>query len=381
MTDTALFDKGGRMEEVLREYFLEQGYFVVRGAKYTVDEFEITDIDLWLYQRTSSFSRQRFNVDIKNKRTPQALERILWAKGVQTCLRLDGALVATTDTRSTLKRFGDANSVIVLDGTLLSKLKHRYANATRRISEEELAALARGDKGDKLGVGWVQRLAATKSRVLTQLDFDGCNSILNDIRYFAEQVLTVRNRAQVACRLFYLSTALALITLDFILRDFSFDERKSQSDHLNDGLRFGTLGKQGAERVFATAAKIASAYLRDGNVRSAELVKHLRSEAMKLPVEILTEFVLKTNSGKALFDLARSFEAQAFAKHFQAPAEMPVDSRAVIGAALDFHQIDRKAFFDILVNSTSPKPEPATATTGHPQQQLEILADVKTPKS
>ena len=37
-------DKGGKMEEALREYFLDLGYYVVRGIKYSFDGFDVTDI-------------------------------------------------------------------------------------------------------------------------------------------------------------------------------------------------------------------------------------------------------------------------------------------------------------------------------------------------
>lgn len=368
MNETPLIDKGGRMEEVLREYFLELGYFVIRGAKYTFENFEVTDVDLWLYQRTSSFSRERFNVDIKNKRTPQALERILWAKGLQQCLRLDGALVATTDMRSVLKDFGDQNHVVVLDGNLLSKLKKRYQGSMRRMSEEEWTAMVRGDKGNRVGVEWVGRIAAAKSRVLAQLDFDGCNSHLNDTRYFAEQILMVPNKSQIACRLFYLSLALALVTLDFIVRDFAFIERQLQADALNDGLRFGTLGKQGAEKVFSTAAKIAAAYLRGQNVRPAELLKQLRQESMTFPVEILAEYFLKFNQGKALFDIANSFESLAFNNKFESPAMLSPEHRGLIGAILDFHRVERKRFFDVF--ATTP-----VVSAGKSAESLPIAKD------
>lgn len=374
MSEKLLIDKGGQMEEILRDYFLELGYFVVRGPKYTFRECEITDVDLWLYQRTSSFSRERFNVDAKNRRTPQAMERILWAKGLQQCLRLDGALVATTDTRQVLKDFGDQSGVVVLDGILLSKLKKRYLETTSRLSEEEWTTTIRGNKNDRVGADWIARTAIAKSRILSQLDFDGCNAHLNDTKYFTEQVFAVRHRREIACRLFYLTLSLTLVTLDFIVRDFAFIERQLQADALNDGLRFGTLGKQGAEKVFSTAAKIASAYLRGQNVRPADLLKQLRNESMKFPVEILAEFFLKFNQGKALFDMARSFEGLAFGKEFKPPTALASEHRGLIGAVLDFHQVERKKFFDAITEEKKVigGPLPTETQTISPQQEFPI---------
>ena len=87
-------DKGARAEELLREYFLRNGYFVIRGAKVTFREEDVTDVDLWLYHRASEFSRERINVDAKDRDRPRALERVLWAVGVRELLGLERVMVA-----------------------------------------------------------------------------------------------------------------------------------------------------------------------------------------------------------------------------------------------------------------------------------------------
>ncbi len=76
-------NKGYRMEESLRSYFLKTGYYVVRDVPFVYGGFDITDIDLWLYGRASSVSREITIVDAKNRRTPQAMERIFWVQGLR----------------------------------------------------------------------------------------------------------------------------------------------------------------------------------------------------------------------------------------------------------------------------------------------------------
>jgi hypothetical protein len=363
------------MEETLREYFLELGYYVVRGIKYGFEGFDVTDVDLWLYQRGSSFSRQRFNVDIKHKRTPQALERVLWAKGLQQCLELDGALVATTDSRKAVKKFADQNEVVLLDGAMIAKLKLRYGKGTNRLSEEELIYLARGEKNDRVGVDWIKRVAVAKSRVLSQLDFDGFNALLIETQFFASEMITDTHRAKLACRFFYFNLSLLAVVLDFIVRDFAFIDKQLQSDALDDGFRFGKVGKQGAEKVFTAASKIVSACFPGERARSADFIKQLRTESMNLQVEILTEFFLKANHGRALFDFARAFEAAAYARELTAPAELSGEQRGLISAILDFHGIDRKKFFDSMTalsatqsKTSSELPQSETAAEKIPRQ-------------
>ena len=348
-------DKGAKMEEILRNYFLELGYFVVRGAKYKFGGCDITDIDLWLYQRTSIFNRQRFNVDIKSKRSPQAMERILWAKGLQDSLQLDGALVATTDSRTDVRQFGDKNKVVILDGSLLSKLKVRYSNNFKRISEEDFVAHLRDDR---VGEDWWEKIELAKSKLLSQLDFDGCNSHLSDAKFFAEKILTVPHRKEIATRLFYFCVSLSYVAMDFIVREFAFLERQPQIAAFNNGLRYGMLGAEGAEKIFTNAAKIASLYT--GNkVRPLELVKQLQSESLKLPVEILSEFLFRSPPTKSLFEYACVFENLAFAKTFEPANSLPTEQRGIISALLDFFQIERKKFFDVFVDSPASPNLPA----------------------
>ena len=38
MTKTQPLDKGGQMEEILREYFLDMGYYVARGQNTSLQE-------------------------------------------------------------------------------------------------------------------------------------------------------------------------------------------------------------------------------------------------------------------------------------------------------------------------------------------------------
>ncbi len=51
--------KGYTLEEILRAYFLKAGFFVVRGVPYNIDQEGITDIDLWLYEKSTSTARRR----------------------------------------------------------------------------------------------------------------------------------------------------------------------------------------------------------------------------------------------------------------------------------------------------------------------------------
>ncbi len=88
-------EKGYLLEETLREYFRQAGYFAVRGVPFQLAGDDVTDIDLWLYERPTASGRRRTIVDIKNKVRPKAVERIVWTTGLRAALGVEAALVAT----------------------------------------------------------------------------------------------------------------------------------------------------------------------------------------------------------------------------------------------------------------------------------------------
>jgi hypothetical protein len=105
---------GAALEELVRAYFAREGFFVLRGVSYRFEYEEITDIDAWLYGWQSASLRTRMIVDVKDKRSPKAFERILWARGMQLALGCDRAVVATTDGSPKTLRFAHQQKIVLL---------------------------------------------------------------------------------------------------------------------------------------------------------------------------------------------------------------------------------------------------------------------------
>lgn len=140
---TKALPKGYRMEELLRRYFIRSGYFTVRGVPFVYEGFDITDIDIWLYDRPSPVSRHRIIVDAKNKSTPKAIERIFWTKGLQHVLGIEQSIVATTDRRSAVSEFEKEQDVLILDGAFLDRLEKSPGSEPfeSRLTEEQFVDL------------------------------------------------------------------------------------------------------------------------------------------------------------------------------------------------------------------------------------------------
>lgn len=329
--------KGELMEELLRNYFLNLGYYVVRGVKFKYETFEITDVDLYLYGRSSSLTRQRINVDIKNKKTPQAFERILWANGLMKLLNFNSCIVATTDKRNVIQVFGQMHDTIILDGSFLSKL--HLNTFPERLTEEDLLLKLSKHKSYKTfnNKDWRFIYEASKSKLLTEQDFSGFNSALLSLVYFIEKALTDEQRREDATRMVYIVLSHLLIIIDFIVKDIAFLDTSDREKKLSDGFKFGNLGKDGVDKIISMAVQIA------GNRSANSFLKSLES----IPTDILKDFFSKNDNSKNLFNWSKEFESLGFNKAFINPNLLEAPLKGAISVMLDFAKIDRRKFFDL----------------------------------
>jgi hypothetical protein len=113
--------KGEIAEEALAEYFRAAGFFAVRGIPFRHEGADLTDLDVWLYERGAGVSRRRFIVDSKNKKTPKVVERIFWTSGLRDALELDGAFVASTGPREETQKIARRVGVTLIDIQALSR--------------------------------------------------------------------------------------------------------------------------------------------------------------------------------------------------------------------------------------------------------------------
>ncbi|WP_313532031.1 hypothetical protein [Sphingobacterium multivorum] len=338
--------KGELMEELIRNYFINAGYFAVRGVKFRYENNDITDVDLYLYGRSSSIKRHRINIDIKNKKSPQAFERILWANGVRKLLNFDSCIVATTDFRPVVHKFGQLHDTTVLDGTFLAKL--RANSSSDRLSEEQILYKFAKHKSFKtfLNKDWRYIYEESKSRLLSELDFAGFNATLFSIKYFIEKILTDPQKREDAIRMLYLLISHLLITIDYILKDLAFLDHADKEKKLSDGFKFGNLGKEGVDKIIEIALQISGSKSANSFLNSLE----------EIPTDILKEFFSKNDNAKNLFNWAKLFEEIGFKQNTINPNSIESSLKGFISVLLDFNEIDRKRFFQLFPPSIPSNP-------------------------
>jgi hypothetical protein len=319
--------KGEFMEEQLRIYFLELGYYVIRGAKFKFAGVEVTDVDLWLYQRSTPIARERINVDIKNKTKPMAIERIIVAKGIRDILDCDRCIVATTDIRDEVIKFGDKHKVTVLNGKFLQRIKTLKSD---RYSEEIFSTILR-DEFSRFTTNWFVRHDASKSRLLENLDFVTSNAVLQDIQELLTQIYSTPDKRESLLRLLYVFLSHLFIAVDFLLKDMAFIEMSAKMKNLEDGFRFGITGESNIRiRVEQLAKEIKRT---PADVRRA---------SEDFPADILRDFFGKNEIAKNLFKWAKDLEDIAYKKLIVTPSHLPLELKSIVGIMCDIFRIDRK---------------------------------------
>lgn len=343
--------KGPKMEELLRSYFLKAGYYVARGVPFVYEGFDVTDIDLWLYSRASSVSREITLVDAKNKRTPQAIERIFWVQGLRIAVKATNAIVATTEKRPEVKDFGRDLGVLVLDGTFLGKLaKSEDQNATR-LSDEDFFSKINDYSLSKLDGDWRGRIVLSKSLLAKSLSFDSCNEWLGQGKFFAEQSITKGMQRETALRCLYLICSFIAIAIDFSMKELSFLEQSARSEAIKDGFTYGSRGSSGLKKVLNVAMGLVEEHAADGPAISRQVRANVERQLAQLNTAILGDYFSKNDVARTLFGAAREFEQLAMARQFQSHGSASVELRSILFCLLDYWGLDRVKFSEALNSS------------------------------
>ncbi len=335
-------DKGAVAEEALRAYFCSIGYFVVRSVPFVYKNYEITDVDLWLYVKATSLSAERICVDVKRKRTPQAMERVLWTRGLKDLLGVDRAIVVTTDNRPEIRDFGADHGVGVLHGDFLQRVLSGYT-VSERISEEALYAILKTPCVVNSDVKWPRWFSGVKANLIGRLNFDGCNTLLLDVKLCLDEYIATGKSSEVSVRLLYAIIAYLLICIDYTSRSFVQLELNARQAVLTDGFRYGEAGRQKTEEIVQMALQLLEDSGRTGMFSYQDLRREFKRQVADYRVEILGEYFAKAESLKRLFELARSFERNAYSKTLIQPDQCPSDQKGFIGLLCDLLGHDRKA--------------------------------------
>lgn len=359
-------DKGYVLEELLRAYFLRAGMYAVRGVPLQLNGDDLTDIDIWIYERSTGSSRRRQIVDAKSKLKPKAIERVLWTKGLLELLQVDGAHVATTDSRSVIKDVAARLGISVLDGADLKRMSgSEKILFPDRISEEELdksiKAIDKGRKSRDFQIGYQD----LKAGLIDDFGAGTVNRSLDHFVAFTRQLASSHPNspaADVAQRLAYIAASIVALTLDFCLARVFFKSADDRRKAISNIIRYGDEDEvPGLEKVRVAAALIER-YTPNGRAVSQSMLNSIRTDLEKIPAEIITDHVLTQMKGDSLFQIARSLESEGFRTEPRGFDQLTLEEKSFLGVLLDFAGLERSTFANAWSGS-SKEPDKALKTS------------------
>ncbi|WP_227340117.1 hypothetical protein [Sphingopyxis sp. P8] len=335
--------KGAGLEELARAYFARQGFVALRSVSIQFEEEEVTDVDVWLYGRQGGGIRTRALVDVKDKKSPKAFERIMWARGMQLALSCDRAVVTTTDTNAKVTRFAQHQKVALLTAAYLRHWAGDDDILKERLSLEELTASIQSYGGHKQDGDWLKQIAAAKSGVVSLAPYPAFNRAIASFRFFAERAATRPQHREQALRGAFLSAALACMALDAALERLTFEEPKARYRLLYAGVTYGDSGDNRVQGSIDTVLSVISRGVKNGRALARQTSDALEEMFAEVRAEIIAEFFAKEQNSALLFPIARELESRAHARAREGLIGLSIEAKSIIGVFADFVGAKRTA--------------------------------------
>lgn len=340
--------KGAVLEELLRAYFLRAGFFVIRGVPFRFAEEDLTDVDLWLYERPTGSARRVQICDIKYKQRPKAVERIFWTSGLAKALKVDGAYVATTDKRTNLRGVADNLDIQLIDGNDIQRiLASQSVLYPSRMTDEELVTNLRSVDLDLRAKYFLN----SRDQILSSLsDGFGARSAVKALEVFSRLATTAvsyrpNSPAAIASgRLAYLAAAIVCQSLDFVSVDAAFRPLDERRDLILQAVRYGALASDEGQRSLRLALALIEKYSPAGKSSALAVEQGLKNDLESIPAEIIADQVMKLLKNDQLFLVGRELEMEGYNRDLPSFDHLSNTSKAMLGSLLDYSGIDRRRF-------------------------------------
>ena len=332
--------KGPLLEEVVRAYFARQGFFALRGVDLKFEGVKVTDIDVWLYGRQSASIRTRTIVDVKDKRSPKAFERILWTRGMQLSLGCDRAVVATTYNSPKAKRFAREQGVALLHKDFLERLRGKI-DTSSRISEEQFVGLVNLNKGHKFDGNWLETLADVKSTLVSLGSYQAFNKATAAFRFFSERSITRSQHREQAIRCAYVAAGIACVALDSALEHSLYEGARHRYKAISDGVRYGDLSDNRTQKSIRTVLDVISSGMENGQVIARQAEEVLDGLFSSIRAEIVAEYFSREHNASTLFSVAKELDDSAYAADFGSLKNLSTEAKSVLGVFCDYVEVKR----------------------------------------
>ena len=354
--------KGPDLEELVRAYFDRQGFFALRGTSFNHEGEQITDIDVWLYGRHSPSVRTRIVVDVKNKRSSKAFERILWTRGIQLALGCDKAVIATNDVNRNITKvtkFARQQKITVLTKSFLELLGNKL-DMTGRMSLEQFTDNIKRYEHHKQDGDWLKQIADAKSALVSLGGYPAFNTAMGGFGFFASRVETKLHHKEQALRGAYHTAALACIALDSALERVVYDDQTLRYRAIKDGVTYGDVGDARVQTSIESVLKLIREGMENGPAVSRQAEEAMQKMFKEVRADIIAEHFSKEQNASALVSVAKELDDRAFCQDPKNIQTLSTQAKSILGVYADFVQAKRTALLNTdLPRVTSPNAENA----------------------
>lgn len=379
MTENAPTPKGAVLEEVLRAYFLRAGFFVIRGVPFRFADEDLTDVDLWLYERPTGTSRRIQICDIKYKQRPKAVERIFWTRGLADALNVDGVYVATTDKRKSLRSVAEKLDLHLIDGTDIQRIQSsQNVLYPDRIGDEqlihELQAIDRELRNKDLQDARIDILSALSEGF-------GAPSAVRALEGFTRLAKAAvsyhpdSGAARAAGRLAYLAAALTCASLDYVSVGAAFRTMDERRDLILNAVRLGALSDEAGQQSLKLAIALVQKYAPGGKATANAVETALKRDLEMIPAEIVADQAVRLLKSDQLFVTARELETASYQTVLPPFDSLSVNTRSMLGALLDYAAVDRERFAGAWKAPASPPSPPPAADMKEVAAQTNLFGE------
>lgn len=351
--------KGSGLEELVRGYFARQGFYALRGVPLRFEGEDVTDIDVWLYGRHSTSVRTRAIVDVKDKRSPKAFERILWARGMQLTLGCDRAIVATTDNNPKVVRFAHQQKVSLLSKAFLGRLE-KIIDTTDRLTSEQFIACLQRYSDHKQDGDWIKAVADSKSAVISLHGYPAFNKAIAAFKFFAQRAETRPLYKEQALRGAYLTASLACVALDSALERILYEDSSSRYTAIASGVTYGDAGDAKVQSSVDTVLDVMANGMKNGRVIAQQARAALNQMFESVRADIVAEHFQKEHNAAPLFSVAKELDDRAHASQWPRGVAMSSEAKTILGIFADFVQVKRAVLINDGVGSVPVLQEGAT---------------------
>lgn len=358
MTSDIPTPRGAILEEVLRAYFLRAGFFVIRGVPFRFADEDLTDVDLWLYERPTGTSRRVQICDIKYKQRPKAVERIFWTSGLADALEVDGAYVATTDKRTSLRVVAEKLDIQLIDGTDIQRIQNSQSILyPERIGDEKLIQeLQSVDRAFRN-----KGLQEARSDILSALSEGfGAPSAVRTLEGFSRLASKAASyhpdsdAARAAGRLSFIAAAIVCESLDYVSVGAAFRTIDERRKLVLDAVRLGALSSEDGQQAFRMALALVEKYAPGGKGTASAVQVALNKDLEQIPAEIVADQAVKLLKSDQLFLVGRELEMAGYSVELPAFDQLSLQTKSMLGALLDYAGVDRKRFAESWVAKGVP---------------------------